>query len=73
MKVEKTGLAKQIKREEPKVLLSHGFTHLLNLADCDAIKASKVIKNSLNNVRDDEGYTEVAETRWQIERYQNRH
>ena len=54
-------------------MLSHCFTHLLNLADCGAIKASKAIKSSLNNVRDDEGYTEVAETRWQIERYQNRH
>ena len=63
MKREKTGVAKQIKREEPKVLLSHCFKNLLNLVDGDAIKASKVIKSSLNNVQDHEGYTEVAETR----------
>ena len=46
MKGEKTGLAKQINLEESKALLTHWFTHSLNLAVDDAIKASKMVKNS---------------------------
>ena len=46
MKGEKTGVAKQVKSEEPKALLTHCFTHWLNLAVGDAVKASKVMKNS---------------------------
>ena len=37
----------QIKSLEPKALLTYCFTHSLNLAVGDAIKASKVMKNSL--------------------------
>ena len=47
MKGEKTRVAKQIKSEEPKALLTHFFKHSLNLAVGDAIKDSKVMKNSL--------------------------
>ena len=47
IKGEKMGVAKQIKSGEPKVLLTHCFTHSLNLAIVNAIKASKVMKNSL--------------------------
>ena len=46
MKGEKTGLAKQINLEELKALLTHWFTHSLNLAVGDAIKANRVVKNS---------------------------
>ena len=38
---------KQIKLEEPNTLLTHCFTHSLNLAVGKAIKVSKVMKNSL--------------------------
>ena len=47
MKGHKSGVAVQIKKEQPKALLTHCFTHSLNLAVGDAIKASKVMKNSL--------------------------
>ena len=47
MKGEKVGVAKQIKSEEMKVLFTHCFIHSLNLAVNDAIKASKVMENSL--------------------------
>ena len=47
MKGEKTRVSKQIKSEEPKPLLTHCFTHSLNLAVGYAIKARKVMKNSL--------------------------
>ena len=40
-------MAKPIKLEKPNALLTHYFTHSLNLAVSDAIKESKVIKNSL--------------------------
>ena len=43
----KTDGEKEIKSEEPKALLSHWFTYSLNLAVGDAIKACKVMKNSL--------------------------
>ena len=39
MKGEKTGVAEQIKLEEWKALLTHCFTHSLNLAVDDVIKA----------------------------------
>ena len=47
MKGEKAGVAAQIKKVQPKALLTHCFTHSLNLAVGDAIKESKVMKNSL--------------------------
>ena len=37
IKEEKTGVTKQIKLEETKALLTHCFTHSLNLAVGDAI------------------------------------
>ena len=43
----KTDEEKEIKSEEPKALLTHWFTYSLNLAVGDAIKACKVMKNSL--------------------------
>ena len=46
MKGEKTGVAKQIKSEELKALLIRCFTHSVNLTVGDAIKTSKVMKNS---------------------------
>ena len=50
MKGKKSGVAKQIKSEEPKALLAHCFTHSLNLTVGDAIKANKVMKNSLETI-----------------------
>ena len=47
MKGGKTGVAKQIKLEEPKALIFHCFTHSLNLAVGYAIKVSKVMKDYL--------------------------
>ena len=47
MKGEKKGVTKQVKSKEPKALLIHCFTHFLNLAVGDIIKASKVLKNYL--------------------------
>ena len=52
MKGEKKGVAKQIKDEEPKALLTHCFTHSLNLAVGDAIKASKIMKNALETTHE---------------------
>ena len=52
MKGEKTGLAKQINLEELKALLTHWFTHSLNFAVGDAIKASKVVNNSFKTTFD---------------------
>ena len=43
----KTNAEKEIKSEEPKALHTHCFTHSLNLAVGDAIKAGKMMKNSL--------------------------
>ena len=43
----KTDAEKEIKSGEPKALHTHCFTHLLNLAVGDAVKAGKVMKNSL--------------------------
>ena len=47
MKGEKTDLAKEVKSEETKALLTHCFTHSLNLAVGGTIKASKLMKNFL--------------------------
>ena len=47
MKGEKIGVAKQIKSEEPKVLVTHCFPHSLKLAVGNAINASKLMQNSL--------------------------
>ena len=41
------GIAKQIKSEEPKVLVTHCFPHSLKLAVGNAINASKLMQNSL--------------------------
>ena len=64
------GVAKQIKLEEPKALLTHCFTHLLNLAVGDAIKAGKVIKNSLETTSK---VTKLIKKLVKRERYQNHH
>ena len=52
MKGEKKGVAKQIKNEQPKALLTHCFTHSLNLAVGAAIKASKLMKESLETTHE---------------------
>lgn len=44
---EKSGVAKQIKDIQPKALFTHCFTHALNLAVGDCIKASRLMKNAL--------------------------
>ena len=64
------GVAKQIKLEEQKALLTHCFTHLLNLAVGDAIEASKVIKNSLETTFK---VTKLIKKLVKRERYQNHH
>lgn len=43
----KTDAEKEIKSGEPKALHTHCFTNSLNLAVGDAVKAGKVMKNSL--------------------------
>ena len=44
---EKGGIAKQIKDIEKKALLTHCYTHSLNLAVGDAIKNSKIMRDAL--------------------------
>ena len=44
---EKSGVAKQIKEEESRALFTHCYTHSLNLAVGDAIKNSKLMKDTL--------------------------
>ena len=44
----KTGVAKQIQKEEPKVIYTHCYGHSLNLAAGDMIKGCKVLKNALD-------------------------
>ena len=44
---EKGGVAKQIKDIEKKALLTHCYTHSLNLAVGDAIKNSKIMRDAL--------------------------
>ena len=53
-------------------MLTQCFTHSLNLAVGDAIKTSKVMKNSLETRFEIQKLKDVAETRWQVGRYQNR-
>jgi len=43
----KSGVAQQIK-EEPRALYTHCYSHSLNLAASDAIKASKSMSNALD-------------------------
>ena len=47
MKGEKKGVAKQIKGIEKKALLTHCYTHSLNLAVGDTIKESKIMRDAL--------------------------
>ena len=42
------GLAKMITDDEPRALYIHCYGHALNLACSDAVKNSKIIKNSLD-------------------------
>ena len=52
MKGEKNGVAKQIKDIERRALLTHCYTHSLNLAVGDAIKNSKIMKDALETTHE---------------------
>ena len=51
-KVEKTGVATQIKALNSKCLYTHCYGHALSLAVADAIKSVKCISDSLETVRE---------------------
>ena len=51
-KVEKTGVATQIKALNSKCLYTHCYGHVLSLAVADAIKSVKCISDSLETVRE---------------------
>ena len=52
MKGEKKGVAKQIKDIEKKALLTHCYTHSLNLAVGDTIKESKIMRDALETTHE---------------------
>ena len=52
MKGDKNGVAKQIKDIERRALLTHCYTHSLNLAVGDAIKKSKIMKDALETTHE---------------------
>ena len=47
MSGSRSGVAKRITEIEPRALFTHCYGHALNLAACDVLKQSKVMKNAL--------------------------
>lgn len=43
----KSGVAKRIQEDEPRAVYTHCYGHSVNLASCDAVKQSKLIKSAL--------------------------
>ena len=43
----KSGVAKRIQDEEPRAVYTHCYGHSINLATCDAVKQSRLIKSAL--------------------------
>lgn len=43
----KSGVAKRIQDEEPRAVYTHCYGHSINLAICDAVKQSRIIKSVL--------------------------
>lgn len=47
MRGAKSGVAARILAEEPRALYTHCYGHSINLAACDAIKGTKLMKNAM--------------------------
>ncbi len=48
----RTGVATQIRAEEPRAVYSHCYGHALNLAACDSIKKNKILCDVLDSVNE---------------------
>ena len=52
MRGAKSGVAKRILAEEPRTLYTHCYGHSINLAACDAIRGTKVMKDAMETAHE---------------------
>ena len=43
----KRGVVKQMQQVEPRAIFTHCYGHALNLAESDAVKANKLLRDAL--------------------------
>ena len=52
MSSHRSGVGKKVQDDEARAAFTHSYSHSLNLAACDAVKGSKIVKAALETTHE---------------------